>query len=73
MEGWIWLTGIATGLLILLLTIVRAFSRGVFLAKKLMPFAQHLEGFKSAAERYPEAVKFYSNPAKSKETPANKP
>jgi hypothetical protein len=73
MEGWIWLAGIATGLLILLLTLVRAVSRGVFLAKKLKPFAQHLEGFKNAAERYPEAVKFYSNLAKSKETPANKP
>jgi hypothetical protein len=73
MEGWIWLTGIAAGLLILVLTLVWAVSRGVLLAKKLKPFAQHLEGFKNAAERYPEAVKFYSNPAKSKETPNNKP
>jgi hypothetical protein len=73
MEGWIWLAGIATGLLILLLTLVRAVSRGVFLAKKLKPFAQHLVSFKNSADQYPEAVKFYSNLAKSKETPNNKP
>ena len=73
MQGWIWLTGIAAGLLILVLTLVWAVSRAIFLAKKLKPFAQHLVSFKNSADQYPEAVEFYSNLAKSKETPNNKP
>jgi hypothetical protein len=73
MPGWILLAGIVTSLLILVLTLVWAVSRATFLAKKLKPFAQHLVSFKNSVNQYPEAVEFYSNLAKSKETPDNKP
>lgn len=73
MELWIWLAAVGLGLLVLILAVAWAVSRGVILAKKLKPFSDHLAKFNKDAELYPEAVRFYSDLAKSQEAPAKKP
>jgi hypothetical protein len=73
MGYWIWPVAIASGVVILTLSLVWAASRGVSLGKKLKPFAEHVANFQKSAEQYPEAVKFYSELAKSQEKPAKKP
>lgn len=73
MELWIWLIAMGLGLIILILALTRLTISGAKLAKKLNPFANHLARFQKDAELYPEAVKFYSDLAKTQETPAKKP
>jgi hypothetical protein len=73
MELWIWISALGLGLLVLLLAFIWLASRGLILAKKLKPFSDHLVKFHKDAKLYPEAVKFYSDLAKSEETPAKKP
>jgi hypothetical protein len=73
MELWIWLTAIGSGLLVLILALAWLVSRGVVLAKKLKPFADHVVRFRKDAEQYPEAVKFYAELARAEDTPAKKP
>jgi hypothetical protein len=46
---------------------------GVKLARRVNPFANRIARFQKDAELYPEAVKFYSDLAKTQETPAKKP
>ena len=72
MELWIWLVAIGLGLVTLILAFARFSISGVKLAKRLNPFANHLARFQKDAELYPEAVKFYSDLAKTQETPAKK-
>ena len=72
MELWIWVAAIGLGLLIMVFSIVWLGSRGVKVARKLKPFAEHWARFQKQAELYPEAVKFYSDLAKSPETPPKK-
>ena len=73
MELWIWLVAIGLGLGTLILAFARLSISGVKLARRLNPFANHLARFQKDAELYPEAVKFYSDLAKTQETPAKKP
>jgi hypothetical protein len=73
LELWIWLVAIGLGLVTLILAFARLSLSGVKLARKLNPFANRLARFQKDAELYPEAVKFYSDLAKSQETPAKKP
>ena len=73
MELWIWLVAIGLGLVTLILAFARLSLSGVKLARRLNPFANHLARFQKDAELYPEAVKFYSDLAKTQETPAKKP
>ena len=73
MELWIWLKAIGSGLLVLILALAWLVSRGVVLAKKLKPFADHVVRFRQDAEQYPEAVKFYAELARAEGTPAKKP
>jgi hypothetical protein len=61
------------GLITLIIAFVSLTISGVKLAKKLGPFSNRLARFQKDAELYPEAVKFYSDLAKTKETPAKKP
>ena len=72
MELWIWLVAIGLGLGTLILAFARLSISGVKLARRLNPFANHLARFQKDAELYPEAVKFYSDLAKTQETPAKK-
>ena len=72
MELWIWLVAIGLGLVTLILAFARLSISGVKLARRLNPFANHLAKFQKDAELYPEAVKFYSDLAKTQETPAKK-
>lgn len=73
MELWIWLGAIGVSVVILVLVLVWLASRGVILAKKLSPFADHLARLKKQAQQYPDAVKFYSDLAKTQETAGKKP
>ncbi len=73
MELWIWLVAIGLGLVTLILAFGRLSISGVKLARRLNPFANHLARFQKDAELYPEAAKFYSDLAKTQETPAKKP
>jgi hypothetical protein len=73
MELWIWLVAIATGSLVLIVVLAWVGSRGVVLARKLKPFGEQVSKFQKSAEQYPEAVKFYSELAKSLEKPGKKP
>jgi hypothetical protein len=73
LELWIWLVAIGLGLVTLILAFARLSLSGVKLARRLNPFANHLARFQKDAELYPEAVKFYSDLAKTQETPAKKP
>jgi hypothetical protein len=73
LELWIWLVAIGLGLVTLILAFARLSLSGVKLARKLNPFANRLARFQKDAELYPEAVKFYSDLAKTQETPAKKP
>jgi hypothetical protein len=73
LELWIWLVAIGLGLVTLILAFARLSTSGVKLARRLNPFANHLARFQKDAELYPEAVKFYSDLAKTQETPAKKP
>jgi hypothetical protein len=73
LELWIWLVAIGLGLVTLILAFGRLSISGVKLARRLNPFANHLARFQKDAELYPEAVKFYSDLAKTQETPAKKP
>lgn len=70
MEIWVWLIAIGVGLIILLLALLWLGSRGIVLAKKLKPFADHLAKFQKDAESYPEAVKFYSDLTKPRQPPS---
>ena len=72
MELWIWLVAIGLGLVTLILAFARLSISGVKLARRLNPFANNLARFQKDAELYPEAVKFYSDLAKTQETPAKK-
>ena len=72
MELWIWLVAIGLGLGTLILAFARLSISGVKLARRLNPFANNLARFQKDAELYPEAVKFYSDLAKTQETPAKK-
>lgn len=69
MELWIWLVAIGLGLVTLILAFARLSLSGVKLARRLNPFANRLARFQKDAELYPEAVKFYSDLAKTQETP----
>ncbi len=73
MELWIWLVAIGLGFVTLIIAFARLSLSGVKLARRLNPFANHLARFQKDAELYPEAVKFYSDMAKTQETPAKKP
>ena len=73
MELWIWLVAIGLGLATLILAFARLSISGVKLAKKLNPFANRVARFQKDTELYPEAVKFYSDLAKTQQTPAKKP
>lgn len=73
MELWIWLIAMGLGLTILILALTRLNISGAKLAKKLNPFANHIARFQKDTVLYPEAVKFYSDLAKTQETPAKKP
>jgi hypothetical protein len=73
LELWIWLFAIGLGLVTLILAFARLSISGVRLARKLNPFANRIARFQKDAELYPEAVKFYSDLAKTQETPAKKP
>ena len=73
MELWIWLVAIGLGFVTLIIAFARLSLSGVKLARRLNPFANHLARFQKDAELYPEAVKFYSDLAKTQETPAKKP
>ena len=73
MELWIWLAAFAIGVLTFLLAIAWLAARGVILMKKLRPFAEHLVNFQIQARLYPEAVKLFSDLAKTQQTPARKP
>jgi hypothetical protein len=73
LELWIWLAAIGLGLVTLILAFARLSISGVRLARKLNPFANRIARFQKDAELYPEAVKFYSDLAKTQETPAKKP
>ena len=73
MELWIWLVAMGLGLIILILALTRLTKSGAKLAKKLDPFANHIARFQKDSVLYPEAVKFYSDLAKTQETPAKKP
>jgi hypothetical protein len=73
LELWIWLVAIGLGLVTLLLAFARLSISGVKLARKLNPFANRIARFQKDAEIYPEAVKFYSDLAKTQETPAKRP
>ena len=73
MELWIWLFAIGLGLVTLILAFARLSISGVKLARRLNPFANRMARFQKDAELYPEAVKFYSDLAKTQETPAKKP
>ena len=73
MELWIWLVAIGLGLIILILAFARLSVSGLKLAKKLNPFANRVARFQKDTELYPEAVKFYSDLAKTEETTAKKP
>ena len=72
LELLIWLVALGLGLIILILAFARLSISGVKLARRLNPFANHLARFQKDAELYPEAVKFYSDLAKTQETPAKK-
>lgn len=73
LELLIWLVALGLGLIVLILAFARLSISGVKLARRLNPFANHLARFQKDAELYPEAVKFYSDLAKTQETPAKKP
>ncbi|GEM_PF-1952931 len=73
MELWIWLVALGLGLITLIIAFARLSISGVKLAKKLGPFANRFARFQKDAERYPEAVKFYSDLAKTQEKSAKKP
>ena len=73
MELWIWLVAIGLGLATLILAFARLSISGVKLAKKLNPFANRVARFQKDTELYPEAVKFYSDLARTQQTPAKKP
>lgn len=73
MELWLWLAAIAMGLFVLILALLWSASRGVLLAKRLKPFSDQIAEFSKGIERYPEAVKFYSELAQSPETSDKKP
>jgi hypothetical protein len=73
LELWIWLVAIGLGLVTLILAFARLSISGVKLARRVNPFANRIARFQKDAELYPEAVKFYSDLAKSQETPAKKP
>jgi len=64
-ELWIWLVALGLGLITLILAFVSLTISGVKLAKKLGPFSNRLARFQKDAELYPEAVKFYSDLAKT--------
>ena len=70
MELVIWIGALAAGALIILLAIGVLATKSIVLAKKLKPFAKHLARFQQNAERYPEAVKFFSYLSKDEETAA---
>jgi hypothetical protein len=72
-ELWIWLVAIATGSLVLIVVLAWVGSRGVVLARKLKPFGEQVTKFQKSSRQYPEAVKFYSELAKSLEKPDKKP
>ena len=72
LELLIWLVALGLGLIILILAFARLSISGVKLAKKLGPFTNRIARFQKDAELYPEAVKFYSDLAKTQETPAKK-
>jgi hypothetical protein len=73
LELWIWLVAIGLSLITLILAFARLSISGVKLARRLNPFANRLARFQKDAELYPEAVKFYSDLAKTQETQAKKP
>jgi hypothetical protein len=73
LELWIWLVAIGLGLVTLILAFARLSISGVKLARRVNPFANRIARFQKDAELYPEAVKFYSDLAKTKETPAKGP
>ena len=73
MELWIWLVAIGLGLVTLILAFARLSVSGLKLAKKLNPFANRVARFQKDTELYPEAVKFYSDLARTQQTPAKKP
>ena len=73
MELWIWLVAIGLGLVTMILAFARLSVSGLKLAKKLNPFANRVARFQKDTELYPEAVKFYSDLAKTRQTPAKKP
>ena len=73
MELWIWLAALGFGVLTLILAFARLTISGVKLAKRLNPFANRVARFQKDTELYPEAVKFYSDLAKTRQTPAKKP
>ena len=73
MELWIWLVAIGLGLVTMILAFARLSVSGLKLAKKLNPFANRVARFQKDTELYPEAVKFYSDLAKTQQTPAKKP
>ena len=73
MELWIWLVAIGLGLVTLILAFARLSISGVKLARRVNPFANRIARFQKDAELYPEAVKFYSDLAKTQETSAKKP
>ena len=73
MELWIWLVAIGLGLVTLILAFARLSVSGLKLAKKLNPFANRVARFQKDTELYPEALKFYSDLAKTQQTPAKKP
>ena len=73
MELSIWLSALAVGALISLLAIGFAGAKALSLGKKLMPFGKHLTKLQDSANKYPEAVKFYSELAKAQQPPAGGP
>ena len=73
MDLWIWLSALTAGVIILLLALLFVGIKAVSLGKRLKPFAEHLAKFNETSKQYPEAVKFYSDLAKSAESPTGKP
>jgi hypothetical protein len=73
LELWIWLVAIGLGLITLIIAFARLSISGVKLARRVNPFANRIARFQKDAELYPEAVKFYSDLAKTQETSAKKP
>jgi hypothetical protein len=71
-ELWIWLGALGLGFLALVFALARLTRSSIRLAKKLKPFTDRLARFQSDTELYPEAIKFYSDLAKTQESPAKK-